>query len=188
MDEFLVTMEYERRLLRNNRIITVVGNIDDCSAHDFIEDIHVLLCDKSIESIKVIIASLGGEVFSGMAMIRALRKVQERGIKILGEVHGYACSMSFFLLQCCDERRMGILDMLMAHGITTGFTGDIKNIEAETKLLTFWNHELAVLVADRCIGKMYKEPGFWYEVLRDNTPQWYNAKECKKMGLIDIVD
>ncbi|KKK62162.1 hypothetical protein LCGC14_3007100, partial [marine sediment metagenome] len=30
---------------------------------------------------------------------------------------------------------MGSLDLLMAHGITTGFTGDMKNIEAETKLL-----------------------------------------------------
>ncbi len=187
-EDIFVTTEYERRELRKNRVIIVSGDIESGTAHEFIEDIHYLLHNDSKEPITVIIASPGGDAFSGFAMIRAVRIAQKHGIKIIGEVHGYACSMAFLLLQCCDERVMGKLDMLMAHGITTGFTGDMKNMEAETKLLNYWHHELSMLVASRCSGDEYKEPGFWFEIFRDNTPQWYTAEESKEMGLIDNVD
>jgi ATP-dependent Clp protease protease subunit len=187
-EEIFITTEYERRTLRNNRIIIVSSEIDGGTAHEFIEDIHVLLNSPSKEPITIIIASPGGDVFSGIAMIRAIRKAQEKGIKFIGEVHGHACSMAFFLLECCDERVMGTLDVLMAHGITTGFSGDMKNMESETKLLNYWHHELANFVASRCAGEEFSEPGFWYEILRDNTPQWYTAEESKEMGLIDRVD
>ena len=186
-EEIFVTTEYERRTLRKNRIIVVSGDIDSGTAHEFLEDIHVLLHEESKDPITIVIASPGGEAFSGFAMVRAVRLAQKNGIKVIGSVHGYACSMAFFLLQSCDERIMGKLDVLMAHGITTGFTGDMKNIESETKLLTYWHTEWADLVASRCIGE-YTEPGFWFEVFRDNTPQWYTAAECKEMGLVDKVD
>ena len=186
-EELLVVTEFERRELRKNRIVVVSGDIDSGGAHEFINDIHVLLHEKSKDPITVIIASPGGEAFSGFAMVRAVRIAQKSGIRIIGNVHGYACSMAFFLLQVCDERIMGKLDVLMAHGITTGFTGDMKNIEAETKLLTYWHTEWADLVAKRCVGE-YTESGFWFEVFRDNTPQWYTAGECKEMGLIDKID
>ncbi len=186
-EELLVVTEFERRALRENRVVVVSGDIDSGSAHEFIEDIHVLLHNESKDPITVIIASPGGDAFSGIAMVRAVRLAQKHGIKVVGEVHGYACSMAFFLLQSCDGRVMGKLDILMAHGITTGFTGDMKNIESETKLLTFWHREFADLVSRRCVGE-YKEPGFWFEIFRDNTPQWYTAEECVEMGLIDKID
>lgn len=188
MDErYFVTTDYERRLLRENRIITVSGDIDSGSAHEFIDDIHILLQQDSKEPIVIVIASPGGEAFSGFAMVRAVRLAQKNGIKIIGSVHGYACSMAFFLLQSCDKRIMGKLDILMAHGIITGLAGDMKNIESETKLLTHWHREWADLVAKRCLDD-YAEPGFWFEVFRDNTPQWYTADECIDMGLVDEID
>lgn len=186
-EELLVVTEFERRKLREDRVVMVSGDIDSGNAHEFLEDIHVLLNDKSRDPITIIIASPGGDAFSGFAMVRAVRLAQKQGIRLIGEVHGYACSMAFFLLQTMDERIMGKLDVVMAHGITTGFTGDMKNIEAETKLLTFWHSEWANLVANRCIGE-WKEPGFWFEVFRDNTPQWYTAEECVEMGLIDKIE
>jgi len=181
-------VEYERRMLRNNRTIILSGDIDGGSAHEFIEDIQMLLLNKSKDPVNIIINSPGGNVFNGIAIIRAIRDAQKRGIKLIGEVHGHACSMAFFVLQTCDERHMGKLDILMAHGITTGFTGDMKSLEAENKLLSYWHHELAELVASRCAKETeYKEPGYWFEVLRDNTPQWYTADESIEMGLIDTV-
>lgn len=186
-EEIFVTTEYERRALRKNRVIIVSGDIDSGTAHEFLEDIHMLLYEESRDPITIVIASPGGEAFSGFAMVRAIRLAQKNGIKVIGEVHGYACSMAFLLLQSCDERIMGKLDVLMAHGITTGFSGDMKNIESETKLLTCWHGELAKLVAKRCVGE-YTEPGFWFEIFRDNTPQWYTAEECVEMGVVDKVD
>jgi len=179
-------IEYERRQLRNNRTIIISGDIDGGSAHEFVEDIQMLLLDKSKDPVTLIINSPGGNVFNGIAIITAIRNAQRKGIKLVGEVHGHACSMAFFILQCCDERRMGKLDILMAHGITTGFSGDMKSLEAENKLLGYWHTEFAELVAGRCVGE-FIESGYWFEILRDNTPQWYTAEESKEMGLIDTV-
>lgn len=187
MDDFSVLMEYERRKLREERLVVISGDIDQPRAHEFIEDTQLLVMEDEKLPITIIISSQGGNVFSGLAIIRAIRMAQQQGIKVIGEVYGHACSMAFFILECCDERVMGKLDIVMAHGVTTGFSGDIKNLEAETKLLTYWHGEFAELLANRCTGDSHTEPGAWFEVLRDNTPQWYTAEECLQMGLIDRV-
>jgi ATP-dependent Clp protease protease subunit len=183
----LIEFEYERRRLRKNRIILLQGEIESGTARGFNEDIHMLLTEESEEPVNIIISSPGGDVFAGLSIIRAIRLAQSHGIKVIGKVSGHACSMAFFILQCCDERIMGKLDILMAHGLTTGFMGDMKNLDAETKLLTYWHHELASLIASRCVGEC-AEPGWWFEILYDNTPQWYTAEESLEMGIIDKVD
>lgn len=186
MDDFSVLLEYERRKLREERVVMVSGDIDQPCAQEFIEDIQLLVMEDEELPITIIISSQGGNVFSGLAIIRAIRMAQKRGLRVIGEVYGHACSMAFFILECCDERIMGNLDILMVHGVTTGFSGDIKNLEAETKLLTYWHGEFAELLANRCKGE-HAEPGAWFETLRDNTPQWYTAKECLDMGLVDGI-
>jgi len=189
MDDYTLVTELERRRLRSNRTIILSGDIDSGTAHEFIEDVHMILLEESKDPIKIVITSPGGNVFSGNAIIRAIRLAQKKGIKVIGEVHGQACSMAFFILQCCDERVMGELDISMAHGITTGFIGDMRGFEAENKLLTYWHGQFADLLARRCKDSTeYSEPGYWYEILRDNTPQWYTAKECLEMGLVDRID
>jgi len=185
-----IDSEFERRNLRLSRVILLSGEIDIGAAHEFVEDIKMLLLDDSNEPITIIISSPGGNVFSGVAIIRAIREAQSRGIKIIGDVYGQAMSMAFFILQCCDERRMGSLCTLMAHGITTGFIGDMRNVEAEQKLLTSWQREIAQLISNRCTSydTEYTESGYWFAILKDNTPQFYDSHEAKEMGLIDIVN
>ena len=182
-------LEFERKTLRDSRILLLTSEIEGGTAHEFIEDINMLLLKESIDPITIIISSPGGNIFNGIAIIRAIRSAQSSGIKVIGEVHGQAMSMAFFILQCCDERRMGSLCTLMAHGVTTGFCGDMRNVEAEQKLLTFWQRELADLIANRCTadGTEYAESGYWFAILKDNTPQFYDSQESMEMGLIDIV-
>jgi len=184
-----IDAEFERRTLRANRVLVLTGDLESGSAREFIEDIKMLLLEDSTDPITITISSPGGNVFCGIAVIRAIRSVQSRGIKVFGDVHGQAMSMAFFILQCCDERRMGSFCTLMAHGITTGFIGDMRNVEAEQKLLTFWQREIAQLIANRCTaeGTEYAEIGYWFAILKDNTPQFYDSQESKEMGLIDTV-
>ena len=122
-NEYSTTLdtEFERRKLRQNRMVLLIGDVDGVD-RGFIEDIRILLLEDSTEPITIVISSPGGNVFSGISIIRAIREAQSKGIRIIGEVHGQAMSMAFFILQCCDERRMGSLCTLMAHGVTTGFT------------------------------------------------------------------
>ncbi len=178
----------ERRKLRDNRTIILSGELYDNTAMETIQDLEIL--PLSDEPVRLIIASEGGEVFSGLAIMRAIKKAQQRGMRIIGEVHGQAMSMAFFVLQCCDERVMGKYDNLMCHGVTTVTIGDMKNIEAETKLLIKFRGDFAELVAERCTaeGSEYKEAGYWHAILEDNTPQFYDSKEALEMGLIDRVE
>ena len=182
-------VDSERRQLRDRRIVLLSGCIDENTAGAFIQDFE-LLSSKSYEPITLIIVSNGGDVSSGLACIRAIKKAQSKGIKVIGQVHGHSMSMAFLILQCCDIRIMGKLCTLMAHGVTTFTVGDMRNVEAERKLLKYWQKELANLLAKRCTAKgtEYATPEFWHKILEDATPQFYSSEECLKMGLIDKVE
>lgn len=185
LERNIYIFEEERRVLRNNRITILSGEIDPCLGHEFIEDIY-LMSLFSTESINIIISSNGGDVESGMACIRAIRSAQKSGITVSGEVHGHAMSMAFLILQCCDYRKMGDLCILMAHGITSFSRGDIKNHESEGKLLRFWNRKFAEIISSRCIDK-YSDIEYWNPIMADSTPQYYTSEESREMGLIDEV-
>lgn len=187
-EDIIITTEFERKELRKQRIIILSGDIDIGTAHEFIEDI-TILTKESKEPITVIITSPGGSAFAGFAVVRAIRYAQRHGVKVIGSVYGQAMSMAFYILQCCDIRKMGNLCILMAHGVTTGFVGDMRNVDAEKKLLTMWQTELAKLVSERCTNKNHKacQHDYWVELLRDNTPQFYSASESLEMGLVDKV-
>ena len=178
----------ERSELRRQRIILLSGEIDDITAHEFIEDMAILI-NSSKDPITIIITSPGGSAFAGLAIIRSIRHAQSLGIVVNGEVYGQAMSMAFFILQCCDNRLMGELCILMAHGVTTGFVGDMRNVDAEQKLMKLWQKELSRLVAERCSAKGSEvcTHEFWTEIMQDNTPQFYSAKESLEMGLIDKI-
>ena len=188
LDEIIITNECERRVLRKQRIMILSGDIDTGTAHEFIEDVMLLIKDSK-DPITLIITSPGGSAFAGFAIIRAIRYAQKHGVKVIGSVYGQAMSMAFFILQCCDVRKMGSLCVLMAHGVTTGFVGDMRNAEAEHKLLRLWQKDLSELVAERCSKKdsQYGKPEYWFAILRDNTPQFYSAEESLEMGLVDTT-
>ena len=180
----------ERRKLRENRIIFLSGDIEQGISECVIEDFLILLAEDSKEPITLIIFSEGGEVGAGYAIIRVIEGAQRKGIKVIGSVYGRAMSMAFLILQCCDERKMGKYCKLMCHGVTSIAIGDIKNVEAEQKLMKMFQQEMAELLAKRCtsINDDHKEPGYWYAILEDNTPQFYNYKDALEEGLIDIVE
>ena len=182
---FVIIEEDERKLLRESNMVLICGEIEDCSAQDFIEDIYLIM-NKNSEPITILIASDGGNVEQGLACIRAIRKAQEKGIKVIGSVHGAAMSMAFFILQACDVRKMGQLDILMAHGITSFTHGDLRNIEAEQKLMKFWQAKIASMLASRCKND-YSKLEFWTAILSDNKPNYYTSTEALEMGLIDEV-
>lgn len=178
----------ERHLLRKQRKITLMGEIAEGLAEFFIQDIEILSYQNK-EPVDIIISSCGGDVFAGATIIQAMRRAQSDGIRITGNVHGHAQSMAFFILQCCDERKMGKYCSLMCHGATTFAVGDLKNMEAEQKIMKKFQRDFSQLIANRNTSKLqeYHEPGYWFAILEENTPQYYDAEEALEMGLIDGV-
>lgn len=179
----------ERQQLRDKRIITLQGEIFCGGEENLIEDFTLLsLCSN--DPIRLIISCEGGDVYSGLSIMRAIRKVQQLEIQVIGDVVGHALSMAFIILQCCDKRIMGKSDILMCHGGSAITVGDLKNIEAERKLMMKLQDDFSRLIAERSTSSVaeYREPGFWHAVLEDGTPQFYDIAEALEMGLIDVVE
>lgn len=179
----IVVTEAERVFLREKRIVLLSGEIEACSAHTFISDI-TLMIEENKEPITIIISSNGGSAEYGNGCIRAIRAAQKNGIKVIGAVYGQAMSMAFFILQICDERVMGDLDTIMAHGLTSTSVGDMRNREAENKLLKFFQNEYSVLLANRSKHNV----AWWRKLLSDNTPKFFTSKESLKLGLVDRIE
>jgi ATP-dependent protease ClpP protease subunit len=177
----------ERELLRDLRIVCLTDDIDCCNATAFIQDM-ILLTSKSTEPITIIIASNGGDVDAGLTCVRAIKEAQSKNIKVIGKVYGHCMSMAFCVLQCCDERIMGVGDILMAHGITSLRHGDSRSFDAETKLLKFYQRYFSNIVANRCINKKLNGTEYWLKILEDQVPQYFTSKDSLDLGLIDKVE
>ncbi len=136
------------------------------------------------DSITLYINSNGGSVTDGISIIRVIEKIQGEGGKVIGVVRGQALSMAFLILEACAERRMGKLDLLMAHGITTFLMGDIKDINAQTKILSFWREGFA----ERLAASSVRPKSYWNDILASNTPVYYTPLEAMEYGLVDVIE
>jgi len=182
--EVLFATEVDRVLLRRQRKVVIAGEIDCDTAHNFIVDVSIL-SEKSKKPITIIISSNGGSAEYGNSCIRAIREAQKSGIKVIGSVYGQAMSMAFFILQACDDRVMGELDTIMAHGLTATSVGDMKNRQAEDKLLKFFQDECSKLVARRCRKHSFS---WWKKLLTDSTPKFFSSAESLELGLVDRIE
>ena len=184
--------DYERKQLRDHRIISINYEIEDGESKDIVEDLNIIAFSEDTGiPITLLISSPGGNAFAGTAILHAIQEVQRKGFTVVGHVYGQAMSMAFFILQCCDKRVMGHYDHLMCHGITTGFFGDLKNIDAEQKIMKKMQEDFANLIAARSTapeGSNYRDPAYWANELFDNTPKYYDCDEALEMGLIDEVE
>jgi len=180
----VVFTEVERLILRKQRKVIICGEVDSGTVHEFVTDMAILV-SESKDDITIIISSNGGSAEYGNGCIRAIREAQRQGIKVIGQVYGQAMSMAFFILQACDERVMGELDAIMAHGLTVTSAGDMRNRESEDKLLKFFQNEYSKLVASRC--KKYNV-AWWRKLLADNTTRFFSSSESLALGLVDRVE
>jgi ATP-dependent protease ClpP protease subunit len=169
-----------------NRVVYITGEIGDGTAKEFNCMVRELLEDSK-EDINIIITTFGGSFDDGLSIIRTIQYTQSQGVRVVGHVYGYAQSMGFLILQHCDERRMGKLDSLMAHGILSDSPGcAVKDKHQETKLLTFWFKELSLVLEARCNKQI--SASIWKKVLSDGALRYYTANEALKKGLVDFID
>ena len=150
------------------------------------------MVEGGAKEIKLIISCEGGDLYDGMAIVRAIRWAQAAGVKVVGHVFGQAQSMAFMVLQYCDERVMGVGDVIMCHGISLGIQGDKHDMDAEQKQMEFFLELFASLLASRCTAKdekhKFRSPVTWAEMLQSNTPVYFTCEEATEYGLVDRVE
>lgn len=148
-----------------------------------------ILAEKP-EPILIRISSNGGSVDSELAIVDSIHRAQAAGCQVIGIVYGHSMSAAFEVLQACDVRKMGRAAILMVHGITSWTVGDLRDINAEQKLLTRLHQEQAQFHANRSTapaGSKYKTKEFWLPILETNTPVYLFPDEALEWGMIDEI-
>jgi ATP-dependent protease ClpP protease subunit len=171
------------------RLIVVNSDIDEFVSGKVTRMFQTLAQSRSEKDIRLLISSTGGQLDAGTAILRAIRFAQSKGIKVVGEVRGYAMSMAMFILQACDTRLAAPEDVIMVHGATYGKIGDLRNQEAEIALTKRVMSDWADFIATRNTAEdpKYHDPAHWYALLQDNFPVYLLGHEAKTHGLIDEV-
>lgn len=148
-----------------------------------------LLAEKP-EPITLRISSNGGSVEAEMSVVDAIQEAQAKGCKVTGEVYGHGMSAAFSILQACDVRKMGRNAILMVHGITSWSVGDLRDLNAEQKLLARMQMEGAQFLANRSTAaedSKYVTAEFWLPILEANTAVYLFPDEALEWGMVDEV-
>jgi ATP-dependent Clp protease protease subunit len=167
------------RLLRE-RIIFVVGPIEDVSASLIVAQLLFLEADNPKKEIAMYINSPGGVVTSGLSIYDTMQFIRP---KVTTMCIGQAASMGSLLL-CAGEKGMRYTlpnSRIMVHQPSGGFQGQASDIQ---------RHAEDILKIKRRLNEIYvHHTGRDYETI-DRTldrDHFMSAEEAKAFGLVDQV-
>lgn len=184
-------VEEERAMIRHQRTVLLTSpELDGVSSSEFIKDFFILTNSGSKKPVHILISSEGGSLWSCLAIIRAIRYAQSKGIKVHGHVFGNAFSAAFFILQACDWRTMGVESVLMMHGISHFPCGDSKNVKQDQNMIDQVSSQFCGMLAARNTSPdpQYKDAETLIAQMEDATPNYFMGEDALKAGWIDEID
>ncbi len=169
--------------LRHNPVIIRVNKFDEDSAKDFSAQM-ALAHNTGQNIIPIVIDSYGGQVYSLMSMISAIRSAE---LPVATIVEGKAMSCGVILFSCGNEGLRFVTPeaTLMIHDVSSGAYGKNSEIQASAKETKRLNKKIYEILADNC-----KKPRDYFlkEVRRRGQADWFvTPKKAKKIGLADSI-
>lgn len=167
--------------LRRQPVIIRVNKFDEDSAEKFQQEIG-LAHNTGQKVIPVVIDSYGGQVYSLMTMISAIRHSE---LPIATIVEGKAMSCGAVLLSFGEEglRFADPEATVMIHDVSSGTHGKIEELKADVKEAERLDDKIFTMMARNC-GK--KDDYFKKKVFSRKHADWYmDAEEAKKHGLVN---
>jgi ATP-dependent protease ClpP protease subunit len=129
-------------------------------------------------SITLRIASPGGDVADGLAILNALR-AHPATVDVI--VEGWAASAASFIAMAGDTVQMSPNSMLMIHDAMTICVGNAEEMLETAALLDKHSDNIADVYARRAGGTVAE----WRQRMKETT--WYTAQEAVDAGLADNV-
>jgi len=170
----------EEQLLEK-RIIVINGELREAMVDKVCKRlIHLGTLNK--KKVKIILNSVGGEVYLGLLIYNTIVDLKRSKIPIEIETRGLAASMGCIILQAGSKRLASKYTRFLIHEISTftfGKTSEVKEAAEETIKL---NNMLREILAERS-GKTPEE----IEELWHKRDVWMSAKEALAFGLIDKI-
>lgn len=135
---------------------------------------------STYRNIDVRINSLGGEVFSGMAIFNALKN-STANVNIY--VDGVAASMAGIIALCGRPLHMSRYSRLMLHQVTGGVHGTSEEIRAYADVVEQLTDTLVTMVADRSGLEAEEVRSRWFS----GGDHWMTAQEVLDLGLAESI-
>jgi ATP-dependent Clp protease protease subunit len=166
-----------------SRIITL-GDIDCITVNQIIQDIYEINAEdakkQTVEPIKLIINSFGGEVFSGLALIDVIDSSQT---PIHTICHGTAMSMALIIYAAGHHRVASKYATFMYHEAAYEINGKVAFHKQELKETE--------RIDKICDAYLISKTKFTQKVLqphRDRQAEWYfDVKTAQRYGLVDEI-
>lgn len=167
------------RLLKE-RVIFLVGPVDDYVANVIIAQLLFLEADNPEKDISLYINSPGGVVTAGLAIYDTMRFIKPAVSTICV---GQAASMGAFLLAAGDKGKRYILpnSRVMIHQPSGGAQGQATDIAIQAKEILYLREQLNQELAANTGQSIEK---ITLDVERD---YFMNAEEAKAYGVVDAV-
>jgi ATP-dependent Clp protease protease subunit len=167
--------------LRKQPVIVRVNKFDEESAQKFSDSI-AQAHNTGQKVIPVVIDSYGGQVYSLMSMISAIKHAE---LPIATIVEGKAMSCGAVLLTFGDEgMRFADPDAtIMIHDVSSGTHGKIEALKADVKEAERLDDKIYTMMARNC-GK--KDDFFKKKVFNKKHADWFmDAQEAKKHNMVN---
>ena len=167
------------RLLKE-RVICLVGNINDMSANLVVAQLLFLESENPDKEIHLYINSPGGSISAGMAIYDTMQFIKP---EVSTLCIGMAASMGAFLLQAGAKGKRFILpnSSVMIHQPLGGFQGQATDIEIHARYILSLRERLYELMAQHT-GRNVEE------IARDSErDKFLTATEAVNYGLVDKV-
>jgi ATP-dependent Clp protease protease subunit len=166
-----------------SRIITL-GDIDILTINEIIQDIYEINDEdrkrQTVEPIKLIINSFGGEVFSGLALIDVIDSSQT---PIHTICHGTAMSMALIVYAAGHHRIASKYSTFMYHEAAYEINGKVAFHKQELK-----ETERIDKICDAYLISKTKLTQKVLQPHRDRQSEWYfDVKTAQKYGLVDEI-
>ena len=165
--------------LRKNPVIVTVNKFDEKSAKEFQQQVS-LAHNTGQKVIPIVIDSYGGQVYSLMSMISAIKHA-ELPVATIVEGKGMSCGAILFSFGEQGLRFMDPDATVMLHDVSSMEIGKVEEIKASADETERLNQKVYTMMARNC-GK--KDDYFLKIVHKKSHADWYlDAEECKKHGL-----
>lgn len=144
------------------------------TAKGFIDELAQIETSK----INLFVASIGGDVFDGIAIYNALRTHDAR---VVAQVDSMAASIASVIVQAGDERHMVTASQMMIHRASAIAWGDADEMRDMADVLD----KQDAIIADIYAERSGRKASHFADLMAAET--WMNATETVEEGLADTV-
>lgn len=173
------------KLLYHLPKVVIVNKFNEEAALQFARDIAAAQNTRQ-PVIPVIIDSYGGEAYSLMAMIDAIKSVNETPVATIVRGKAMSCGAILFTFGTEGYRFMGPSATLMIHDVASTAKGKVEEIKADAKETDRLNDLVYEMMAKNC---GHPDPRYFWKIVHDKgRSDWFmDAREARQHNIANHI-